>query len=55
MKSEDEIRERLELIEECITLGYILRLRATSPIENLEAFCMLLRWVLGDPLEETPI
>jgi hypothetical protein len=48
MKTENEIRQRLALIEECITLGYILRLRATTPIENLEAFCDLLRWVLDE-------
>ncbi len=48
MKTEQEVRKRLALIEECITLGYILRLRATTPVENLEVFCTLLRWVLDD-------
>ena len=48
MRTEQVIRKRLDLIEECISLGYIIRLRATTPIENLEAFCELLRWVLGE-------
>jgi len=48
MKTEQEIRERLKLIEDCTRFGYILRLKAQTPLESLEAFSDLLRWVLDE-------
>jgi len=48
MKTEQEVRERLKMIEDCTKLGYILRLKAQTPLESLEAFSDLLKWVLDE-------
>lgn len=48
MKSEEEVRRRLENIEDVIKLGRVLNLKTLTPIQNLEAFAEILKWVLNE-------
>ena len=50
MKTAEQVRARIESIQEVIIFAYLIRLDSTA-VANLKSFIKILEWVLGEEKE----